>query len=55
MNMKTLIAIPTYWGREIYDLNGQQLPVYDHPTPVDEYKVRMKQFKIHAVMSKLGD
>ena len=33
--MKTLIVIPTYWRHETYDLNGQQLPVYDHPTPVN--------------------
>lgn len=33
--MKTLIVIPTYWRHETYDLNVQQLPVYDHPTPVN--------------------
>ena len=33
--MKTLIVIPTYWSHENYGLNGQRLPVYDHPTPVN--------------------
>jgi len=33
--MKTLLAIPTYWGSENYGLTGLQSPIYDHPTSIN--------------------
>lgn len=35
IKMKTLIVIPTYWSHRNDGLTGSQLPVYDHPTPVN--------------------